>query len=341
VKQNWKTIAISIPIGGLFLWLAFRNVDLNEVLSYFGKIEKGWWIFWFILVSVSSYLIRAERWMLLVGEDRLKAHRSSFVAGTFFGYMMNYIIPRLGEVSRCMYVSKKDEISAVSLIGTVVLERVIDTLMLLFMVVFLFVYVITEQETVVRLFGTENAELMNKIGSFESILVGFAILVAVYFLFKAGMTLLKTMEKKESVIGSLAKKTRGLISVFSTGLSNIKKVHNWPYFIVLTSLLWSCYIMMAYIPFYMFSMQEVYHLGIADSAILMVLAAVGVALPSPGAIGTYHWFVTQTLFVLYNVPETVGLAYAFVTHSAMLLLVMGLTPIFLFINTFILRKKNR
>jgi len=341
VKQNWKTIAISIPIGGLFLWLAFRNVDLNEVLSYFGKIEKGWWIFWFILISISSYLIRAERWMLLVGEDRAKANRSSFIAGIFFGYLMNYIIPRLGEVSRCMYVSKKDDISTVSLIGTVVLERVIDVMMLLIMVVFLFVYVITEQETVVRLFGTENAELINKIGSFESVFVGLAILVAGYFLFRAGMSLLNKLETKESVIGSIAKKTKGLISVFSTGLRNIRNMHHWPYFIVLTVLLWACYIMMAYIPFYMFSMQDVYHLGVADSAILMVLAAVGVSLPSPGAIGTYHWFVTQTLFVLYNVPETVGLAYAFVTHSAMLLLVMGFTPIFLFINTFILRKKNR
>ena len=102
--------------------------------------------------------------MLLVGEDRTKANRSSFIAGIFFGYLMNYIIPRLGEVSRCMYVSKKDDISTVSLIGTVVLERVIDVMMLLIMVVFLFVYVITEQETVVRLFGTENAELINKIG---------------------------------------------------------------------------------------------------------------------------------------------------------------------------------
>jgi glycosyltransferase 2 family protein len=341
VKQNWKTIAISIPIGGLFLWLAFKNVDFNEVLSSFGKIEKGWWIFWFIFVSVSSYLIRAERWMLLIGENREKAHRTTFIAGTFFGYMMNYIIPRLGEVSRCMYVSKKDDISTVSLIGTVVLERVIDTLMLLLMVVFLFVYVITEDETVIRLFGTKNADLINKIGSWQSILVGLALLIAVYYLLKLVMMGLRKMESKESMIGSIAKKINGLIAVFSTGLSNIKKVHNWPYFIVLTILLWVCYIMMAYIPFYMFSMQETYHLGIADSAILMVLAAVGVALPSPGAIGTYHWFVTQTLFVLYNVPEPIGLAYAFVTHTSMLVLVMGLTPIFLFINTFILRKKNR
>jgi hypothetical protein len=98
---------------------------------------------------------------------------------------------------------------------------------------------------------------------------------------------------------------------------------------------------MAYIPFYMFSMQETYNLGLADATTLMILASIGVVLPSPGAIGTYHWFVKQTLLVLFGVPETIGLAYAFVTHSAMLLIVIGGTPLFLFINTFNLRKKNR
>lgn len=341
MKQHWKTIAISIPIGIVFLWLAFRNVDANEVLSYFEKIEKGWWILWFLTASVFSYLVRAERWMLLVGDDRHKAKRSSFIAGLFFGYLMNYAVPRLGEVSRCMYVSKKDEISTVSLIGTVVLERVLDTLVLIVFVVFLFIYVLTEEDTIIRLFGEENANLINKLGSWQSVVLGLVGLAIVYFGSKIIHKLLTVLSHKDTVIGKVATKVNGLFIVFVNGLTNIKKIHNWPYFVFLTVLLWFCYMLMAYIPFYMFSMQQVYQLGLADAAILMILASVGVALPSPGAIGTYHWFVKQTLLVLYGVPETVGLAYAFITHSAMLLIVLTFTPLFLLINTFNLRKKNR
>lgn len=341
MKQHWKTIAVSIPVGILFLWLAFKNVNVDEVLSYFNKIEKGWWIFWFILISVSSYIIRSERWLLLLGDDRVKARRSSFIAGLFFGYLMNYAVPRLGEVSRCMYVNRKDGISTVSLIGTVVLERVLDTLVLLGFVIFLFIYVLTEQETVTRLFGEENAQLLSQIGSWKSVLIGIAGVVTVYFGFKLFKMLLSKLEKKDSLLGKIATKINGLLNIFVTGITNVKKIHNWPYFILLTVLLWLCYMLMAYIPFYMFSMQEAYHLGLADAATLMILASIGVALPSPGAIGTYHWFVKQTLLVLFGVPETIGLAYAFVTHSSMLLIVMIFTPVFMFINTFNLRKKNR
>jgi hypothetical protein len=286
-------------------------------------------------------MVRAERWILLLGEERVKAKRSSFNAGTLFGYLMNYVIPRLGEVSRCMYVSKKDGIPLLTLIGTVVLERVIDTLMLLLMVVFLFVYVITDEQTIVRLFGEENADIMMNLGSWQSLLMIIGALLISVTLAWLGIKSLGFFSKRENVLGKIALKIYGLTEVFIKGLTNIRKVHNWPYFIFLTALLWTCYVLMMYIPFSMFDFHETYGMGLADSAVVMVLSAVGVALPSPGAVGTYHWFVNQTLFVLFGVPESEGLAFAFVTHSSMLLLVIVIAPIFIALNSFILRKQNR
>lgn len=340
MKKNWKTIAISLPIGALFIWLAVKNVNFDEIGDAFSKIHYGW-IPLFAVFSTLSYILRAERWMLLLGEERSKANRSTFYAGTMFGYLMNYVIPRIGEVSRCVYVSKKDEIPTLKLIGTVVLERVIDTLMLLVMVVFLFVYVITDSETIIRLFGEKNAELILGAGSWQTAFIGFGVLVFVIVAYVLVRKLLTVLAKQESFAGKISIRILGLIQVFIDGLTNIKKVHNWPYFVFLTVVMWVCYVMMTYVPFSMFNMQETFHLGIADAATLMVLAAIGVALPSPGGIGTYHWFVKQTLFVLFAVPESEGLVYAFVTHSSMLVLVLIISPIFIGINTFISRKKNR
>lgn len=340
MRKNWKTIAISLPIGALFVWLAVKNVNFDEIGDAFSKIQYGW-IPAFILISTLSYMLRAERWMLLLGEEREKANRSTFYAGTMFGYLMNYVIPRIGEVSRCVYVSKKDGIPTLKLIGTVVLERVIDTLMLLLMVIFLFVYVITDSETIIRLFGEKNAELILGAGSWQTALIGLGLILIVLTGYLLVHKLLSFFAKRESLLGKISIKILGLIQVFIEGLSNIKKVHNWPYFVILTIAMWVCYVMMTYVPFSMFNMQETFHLGIADAATLMVLAAIGVALPSPGGIGTYHWFVKQTLFVLFAVPESEGLVYAFVTHSSMLVLVLLISPIFIGINSFINRKKSR
>ena len=337
MKKNWKTIAISIPIAVLFIWLALKNVDFKELSKSFSQIQYGW-IPLFVLFSVGSYWIRAERWILLLGEERPKARRSSFFAGTMFGYMMNYIIPRVGEVSRCVYVSKKDSIPTLSLIGTVVLERVIDTLMLLAMIVFLFMYVITEEKTIINLFGEDNAQLILNAGSSQTVFIIIGVVLIGVLSFWLFNKALKHLANKESVIGGFAQKVLGLFQIFIDGMTNIKRIHNWPYFIFLTVAMWVCYIMMTYVPFSMF-VENNYHLGIMDGAIVMILAAIGVTLPSPGGIGTYHWFVKQTLFVLYAIPESDGLVFAFVTHTSMFILVLLMTPILIGINTYILKKR--
>jgi hypothetical protein len=119
------------------------------------------------------------------------------------------------------------------------------------------------------------------------------------------------------------------------GLVSIRRVKNWPLFIGLTALMWFCYILMTYIPFYMFNMVQVYHLGLFDAMTVTVIGAIGIALPSPGGMGTYHWFTKQALFVLFSVPAVVGLAYAFITYAVIFLIYMIFTPIIILISRYL------
>jgi hypothetical protein len=128
------------------------------------------------------------------------------------------------------------------------------------------------------------------------------------------------------------KRAKEVFSQFKDGLLAVREVKRWWLFIFYTFLIWTCYTLMSYIPFWMFDMQDVYGLGILEAITITVISAIGIAIPSPGGLGTYHYFVKQSLLVLFAVPAVTGLAYATVTHAATVAMVVLLTPIMLAVD---------
>jgi|AntRauTorcE11898_2_1112593.scaffolds.fasta_scaffold19757_1 uncharacterized protein (TIRG00374 family) len=333
LKKSAKYI-VGFLVGALFLWLAFRNLDIDRVWGYIQTMSWGW-ILPFFAVTMFSHLLRSERWRLLIEREDSKARLSTLYAGVMSGYLMNYIVPRLGEVSRCVYVSKKDGLKTGELFGTVVLERVLDLFFLILFLLFLLFYVVNDPRTISRLFGEEAIASIEALSSWTTVVLGFglvALTVAGYF---AGVKLLEIWVSKRWVLFRFAGKLLEFVKVFVSGLTSIRHMKRWPYFMLLSFTIWFCYVLMTYIPLYMFNMAEQFQLSIPDAAIVMVISSIGVSLPSPGGIGTYHWFTKQALVVLFGVTEVTALAYAFVTHAFMLVAVLIFTPLVILINNLI------
>ncbi len=320
-------LSISIVIGALFLWLAFRNVEWSSLVVYIRQMSYGW-IPPFIIVSLLSHYFRAERWkMLLDGRRDRSMHRSILFSGLMIGYVVNYAIPRAGEVSRAVYVGRKEREPVSSVIGSVVVERAVDLTCLILLFLFVIFYMVTDHSLIRQLFGDEMMNWLHHIFTFRyagiTAIWVIGILLAIGILYK-GLVWLGRHARRAAAI---EKKITDIAKVFWRGLMSIRRVRNWPMFLLTTVLMWCCYVVMSYIPFYMFNMVAVYHLTLIDALTLTVIASVGIAIPSPGGMGTYHWFVKQTLWVLFAVPPVVGLAYAFVTYFATLLMFLCVTPL--------------
>lgn len=333
LKKSGKYI-IGFIIGGLFLWLAFSNLDVERVWGYIQTMSWGW-ILPFFAVTMFSHFLRSERWRLLIEREDSKARLSTLYAGVMSGYLMNYIVPRLGEVSRCVYVSKKDGLKTGELIGTVVLERVLDLFFLILFLLFLLFYVVNDPQTITRLFGENAVSSFETLSSWTTVVLGgilVALAVSGYFI------AVKTLEiwvAKRWALYRFMGKLLEFVKVFVSGLTSIRHMKRWPYFMFVSVTIWFCYVLMTYIPFYMFNMAEQFQLGIADAGIVMVISSIGVSLPSPGGIGTYHWFTKQALVVLFGVAEVTALAYAFITHAFMLMAVLIFTPLVILANNLI------
>src|SRR5690625_7855462 len=82
-------------------------------------------------VLVFRHYLRAERWKLFLPDPERKVLRSTLFAGVMLGYLVNYLVPRLGELSRPVYVARKNGLSPGKLIGTIVAERLFDLFVLL------------------------------------------------------------------------------------------------------------------------------------------------------------------------------------------------------------------
>ncbi|MDZ7680893.1 MAG: lysylphosphatidylglycerol synthase transmembrane domain-containing protein [Fodinibius sp.] len=119
--KRFLKIGLALALGALFMWLAFRNVQLQEVLEYSKRIQFGW-IMPFAISALCSHVFRALRWRLLIEHDKKELDRITLISGVLVGYLMNIVGPRLGEVSRPLYVAKKEGLSTSKLMGTIVLR---------------------------------------------------------------------------------------------------------------------------------------------------------------------------------------------------------------------------
>ena len=73
--------------------------------------------------------------------------------------------------------------------------------------------------------------------------------------------------------------------------------------VVSTVLMWLCYVLMAHLPFVMLGMTDAYGLTLLDTWAIMALGALGIVVPSPGGVGSYHYITIQTLVHLFAVDE--------------------------------------
>lgn len=325
-------ILVSLLIAIFFLWLAFKDVNFQEILHQIGNVKVGW-IFPFIIVMLASHYFRAERWLLLLSDLEKRPPKSTLFAGVMVGYMMNYVFPRLGEVSRPIYVARQLDLSAGKLLGTIVLERFLDLGCLIVFLVIISFYFISDQELISQIFGTE--------GWTTSVYLLIPSFLLLLFLFTwAGYRLLWYLDERDIIHNPFLKKFIETSTLFWKGLISIRDVKNWPLFILCTLGIWIGYIVMAYLPFWMLDLHQEYGLGLIEGMVITVISAVGIAIPTPGGIGSYHLFVQQSLWLLFSVPLVSGLTYATITHGVTMILVIIFGAVILWFDKYYTLKKK-
>ena len=117
-----------LGIGFALLYLTFKNVNPTELWANIQSVDTMG-----LLVALGigfiAIIIRGIRWVQLLRSLGYNVTPTRAISAVAFSYLINLVTPRVGEVARCTALNKTDQIPIDKLFGTVVLERVVDSLM--------------------------------------------------------------------------------------------------------------------------------------------------------------------------------------------------------------------
>lgn len=266
-------------------------------------------------VAVISHFFRALRWNQLINQLGYKTKTSTTFYAVMTGYLANLALPRMGEVSRCMVLSRKDNIPFNRLFGTVIAERVFDMIVLLIMIFLIIIFQLDEIGGFINDIIIKPL-LGNYTNNFSAILIvlisGLFSLGILYLVFRWLRPWLKTT--------MLYNKIEEFINGVWGGIKSIGKIKNKWFFIFNTFMIWFLYLIMLMMPFYSF--EETSHLDIIDGMTVLAIGSLGMVAPVPGGIGAYHFIITELFTQLYQIPAYASAAYATANHAAQTLIII-------------------
>jgi uncharacterized protein (TIRG00374 family) len=269
-----------------------------------------YWILLSVAFGILSHLSRAGRWKLLIKATGDKAGFSNSFWSVMTGYFINLLIPRMGEISKCGIISKYEKISFSKVVGTVVIERLFDMLIL----ILLFVLVLFLQFDIIKGFLE---------GSVDTDRLKYMFLspwLYVIMFFVAGFIFI-IRKNRHSI--KIFRDFTLLWQKFKEGFISIRKVDNVWLFWFYTVFMWLMYFAMVYVCFFSFNATS--SLGVGAGITILVTGSLGMLLPVQGGLGTWHAMVIATL-ALYNIDKNMAGVFALVVHGAqtLMIVIMGL-----------------
>jgi len=282
---------------------------------------KNTHLFWLIVISVCftfSQLFRAIRWRFLLRPMGYEISLFNSFATVMVGYFANLGIPRVGEFVRAGFLAKYEEVAIEKAFATIVIERVVDVILLLFMLLLGFIFHYD------ALWGYLSDNLV--ISTSKLAMIGGALVV----LGLIGLYILKkVLSLDDEKLHPIAKKIKGLITGFVEGLLEIKKLPNVGSFVVYSIGIWLMYFLMHYLAFYAF--DPVAHLSAIDGILVFDFGSLGIVFPSPGGMGSYHFMIVESLKIL-GVDPVDGFSFAMITFFTLTIfctIVFGLISLIL------------
>lgn len=316
---------ISTVLAVALLYWAFSSSQLSwsDILHTLSTANYTW-VSVSIFISILAHYFRAVRWNQLLAVMKYHPGTTRTLSAVLIGYFANFIIPRMGEVSRCGSLQKTAEIPFEKSFGTVITERIVD---LLCLAIVLGINLLIEFEPLQH-YLFPNIHLP---GNALLIAAGTLLLLAIFFIYKYKNQFFNFLESKKDT-----SKIIQLLMGWIDGIKSIFLVKNRALFIFYSAGIWICYYLNAYV--LLLAFPESMNLGLGAAVTVLVMGSFGMTMPTQGGIGAYHSLVGSTL-VYYGIQKTNATALATFFHGTQMISILLLGGIS-FIITLILPKIN-
>jgi hypothetical protein len=289
---------IGILISLACLYLVLRSVDLGQTLSLLGGARLPW-LGLAALGVVADLFFRALRWQCLIAPiKRVPLRRLG--GYMMVGYLANNVLPaRLGELVRSHYLGDREGISRSATLGTVVVERVVDTVIL--------VGIGAAAILILNVRGVVVNAILVGVALAGLLVVALAVALAAHRLPGAG--------RIGAFLGRWPR-LKGVILRLRDGLRVAALPRTLAASAILSVAAWSCTVVTVLAVGQALGIE----LTVGEGALLAAGTNLATAVPSgPGYLGTFE-YAGQTIATAFGLASPIGLALALLIHAITLVI---------------------
>lgn len=307
--NNSLKVGLSIMLGGLILYWMYRDFDFKTVADTLMHGMNWTWMLLSFPFGILAQMFRGWRWHLTLEPIGEKPRTSTSINSIFLSYAVSLIVPRIGEFARCGILRRYDGVSFPKALGTVVMERAIDSALVMLIALLTFAFQLRVFNTFFAETGTNLESILSKFsaaGYAVTAVCGVAVLILAWYLLQRF---------------AIYNKVRTMVRGIWQGIIAVRDVkHPW-LFVVFTLGIWASYFLHYYLTFFCFEATS--HIGMACALVTFIVGSIAVIVPTPNGAGPWH-FAVKTMLILYGVGDVDALNFVLIVHSVQTLLVVVL-----------------
>lgn len=305
---------LSLLAGLLLLWWVFQGQDMEAIKTTLRGAHFEW-IIASGIAALWSHWLRALRWRMLMEPLGAQPSKAVTYHAVMFGYLANLALPRMGELTRCGAINRKTKLPINSLLGTVIIERAIDMVLLL----------VFTTLTILLNFSLLRAPLFKFIDKFLGFqLLGLPLWLVGLSSLLGGLAAIWWYRKKLSgkLNHPVIVKGKGFLRGLWAGIKSVRALRHPVIFVLYSIGIWVGYYLMTYCCVFAFDSTSM--LNPNEGLLILIAGSFGFVAPVQGGIGAYHAVISRLLVILpgRSISLTDALSFATLTHAAQTLLVM-------------------
>jgi hypothetical protein len=307
MRSHARTIIV-LALAAAFVALFLYKVDLLRVAVEIARARPEW-LALSLATMFANLAIRAFRWQYLLEPLGHTTFGRAFRA-TAVGFAANSVLPaRAGEVIRPYFLARTDsaqgQMSATGAFATIILERLLDVITVLVLLAS-YVFVFGRD---LRLTNPVAVTWLKGIGAVAGA-SAFGALVVLFVLAGDPERLGRATERLARVVPSFAAMIARIAEKFARGLAAIRRPGRLLVALVWSFPLWLCIAVGIWAVAMAFRLMVPF----TGSFVVIALLVLGVAVPTPGAVGGFHAAFRYSATAFFGAPDAAAVGAAIVLH---------------------------
>ena len=276
-----KFLKITIPLllGIIILYFLYKGTDFKELWATIRTVNWGI-LSLSLLFGLSGNIIRGLRWNLIIKPLGYNPKKSNLIYAVLGNYAVNFALPRIGEIWRCTVIAKEEKIPFPKLIGTLIVDRAFDLIMVI--LITLLAFSLNVKEFYRNSHAFDIPDIFVSASFYIYLFIAFLAIILVFILFK---------ENK------IVKKIRLFFTDLWKDIMAVKKMKEKNRFVLYTLGIWVSYFFYFFITFFAFDFT--YHLGFSAALFVYAISSISMGIPSNGGLGPWQAAVVVGLCAFF------------------------------------------